>query len=77
MPTQIEQIADGGMRGDESLCLLHRFESPHPVLPVNSDYLIFLAFFRCDVNLIGSITIAAGVDPENHEADYLRAVTIR
>jgi hypothetical protein len=36
-----------------------------PVLPENTYRLIFLNFFRCDVNLISSLIVAADEDPES------------
>jgi hypothetical protein len=36
-----------------------------PVLPENTYRLIFFNFFRCDVNLIFSLIVAADEDPES------------
>jgi hypothetical protein len=42
-----------------------------PVLPENTYCLIFLTFFRDDINLVSSVIVRI----QNHEAHYLRAVT--
>jgi len=45
------------------LATLEKFDQS-AVLPENTYYLIFLNFFRGDVNLVSSVIVAAEEDPE-------------